>query len=177
MNEINLISGKKEEDQKSKHFLKILIIVSVICILLTVASSVFVFYLKLGSPLPALKEKENTLLSQLSSSKDKIAKLEVLNDRLTNVDNIVSKRRNYNKLIDDISKNQSGNLRINSLRVGKKGVTLIVSSSSLSSINNFLDNLLLMFQKKEFFSEIVLNNVSSDLENRTYSISVDATLL
>lgn len=182
MNEINLISKKREAILRSKGIVKIFRAAAMVSLFLVFISSVGIFLLKLNSPLPALKREETALLSSLSSLKQRMAKFIILNDRLKNISSILSKRSDFDKKLDALVKidDLTGtlqNIRITSLDMGKKNISVTISSESLYSINVFIDNLVAMSSNKQVFKIITLENVTADQKSGRYFSSIDIQFL
>lgn len=177
MNEINLISKKKEDLLRKKKIINGLRIISVVFLSLIVLSSIVVFFLRFTSPLDSLKKEESKLLTEISSSKQKMAKLLVASEKLKSISEIISQRPNFDKTIDTVLKEAPQNLQVSSLTIDKKNVVLTVSSQSLFSINTFMDNLINLYLNKKIFEKITLNNLSADQVLGKYSLTIEGNLL
>lgn len=176
MTDINLLSGQKEKLLESKRAVKLFRIISVGCLLFVLVLSVGIFFIKTSSPLSSLQNQEKMFLSEFDSSKQKVAKLYVLSDRLKNIDGILSKRSNFDKTIDALIKQSPEGLQIDSLSLSKKTVLMTIYSSSLNSINTFIDNLMVLTRDKKLFKKITLENLSTDMKATRYSFSIKADL-
>lgn len=176
MSEINLVSKQKERITKLKKRVKLLRIIAFFCLIFVFTSSIFVFFIKLSSPLLSLQNQEKTLSANIDSSKQKIAKLFIVNDRLQNIESLLSKRANFNGTINAIVQQKPVDLSMTSLTVNKKNVSIKASSMSLTAINNFMDSLVVFAADKKMFNKITLENLSIDTEANQYVFSIKADL-
>lgn len=177
MSEINLLFKKRVEDLESKKILRILRLASIISLVLVCVFSVGIFFIKISSPLPSLKEEERRLLANLSSSKQEVAKIAILNDRLETMSGILSQRLDFDGLVNSLEVQVPSSIRIKALTVNKTTVSFIVSSSSLNSLNILIENLAIMVSNKKMFGAITLKELTADPSLDEYSFSVDASLL
>lgn len=177
MSEINLISKKRAEDLGSKKILGLLRLASITSLVLTSVFSVGIFFIKINSPLPSLKEEEKRLLTNLSSSKQQVAKIAILTDRLKTISGILSQRLDFDGLVNSLEAQAPQNIAIKAVTVDKKTVSFEVSSPSLNSLNILIENLAIMVSNKKMFGKITLRELTADPSLGEYAFSIDADLL
>lgn len=177
MSEINLLLKKRVEDSGSKKPLKILRFISISSLVLTLVFSVVIFFIKINSPLPSLKEEEKRLLATLSSKKQQVAKIAILTDRLKTISGILSQRLDFDGFVNSLEAQALSNIAIKAVTVDKKTVSFRVSSPSLNSLNILIENLAIMVSNKKTFGKIILKELTADPALDEYSFSVDADLL
>lgn len=177
MNDINLLLQKKELHAVSKKVLKILRIISFISLTAIFFLALILFLVKLKSPLPKIQAEENALLSQISASKEKAARLFVVHNRLSNVATLLRNKKKYDNIIQVIVQDTPKDVVIEAFSIDKSDVKISVSSSSLSSLNAFLNSLVARVYKKEIFQTITLQSLSLDEKTGTYFTSLQGRLL
>ncbi|MBI2074543.1 MAG: PilN domain-containing protein [Candidatus Levybacteria bacterium] len=177
MSEINLLPQKRYDPAKSRNIFLIFRIISFTLLILLFISSMVIFFIKLQSPLNSLKAEENMIIANIDSMKEKSIRNFIIHDRLLNISKVISQRTSYNVLVNQIVQNTPVSVSINSFSLDKKAVLLTISSSSLSSISTFLDNMVDLTIKKKFFSKITLSSLSLDGRNGKYFLSIEGTLL
>lgn len=178
MNEdINLVPGKRKIALEQKKLVARLRLFSIILLALTVFSSVLLFFLKLQSTLPSLQREKNMLLTNLTLLSQKSAKLLLMKNRLNEVAIIEKKRQRLDELIGSVLEGVPVGVSLGSLNIDKKTVLITASSSSLSSVNIFLDRLVDKVVKGKIFSKITLDGLSVDSKANRYIIALTLELL
>lgn len=176
MNEINLLRPKKEERRGLKNAQNILRILSLVLLFLTFLSSIILFLLKLNSPLLSTKKEEENILLRLSPLKSKMAQFFIIEERLTNISEIIVKRPNWEKIIETLEKKKPQEVSIDNLSMDKKDLSLSVSSYSLLLLDKFLNNLIEITGDKKVFSNLTLNSTTLDKKSGKYTFSIAANL-
>lgn len=175
--EVNLISSRRKEESLSfRHATKIKRISYVmlgICVLISIA----LFGLNSTSELGSLTSKESTLSQTLLSSKKKIIKIGLIRDRLSSISSLGNSQSSYNDVITSVSHALTSDSSFDSFELTKKNLTIIVSSSSLLSINSFLDFVIEKLNKKELFQKVTVSSLIGDIQTGKYILNMDITLL
>lgn len=178
MNEdINLVPGKRKIALEQKKLVLRLRLFSIILLVITVFSSVLLFFLKLQSPLPSLQREKNVLLTNLTLLSQKSAKLLLLKNRLNEVAIIEKKRQRLDELIGSVLEGVPQDVSLNSFSIDKKSVSITAASNSLSSINIFTDRLVDKAMKGKNFNKITLDGLSLDSKTNRYIIALTLELL
>lgn len=180
MKEINLLQRKKDDLAKSQKIIQILRTTSIIILFLTSLSSVALFILNSQSPIPSLKEEEKKILKQFSTVDGKIAKILIVQDRIGTVNTIINSRKKENQdnyhLIELIMQKVPQGVNINSLSFDKEQINLSVSTSSLNSVDTFLENLTKLVNGKRDFKKAVLKGLSFNGNANKYGFSLEIIL-
>jgi len=175
-NGINLIATKNRSFlDPLLNRIKVLRLIAVTLLFIVSVASMILFILITLSPLPALKRQEQTSLAALAAYHTDIARLIILNERATSIAGILGKRTDYNTVIDALRTKLTGDSSIISLQLGKKNVSVTVSSSSLVNINNFLNGIVSDTGVKKTFLHSTLNNLSLDKTRGVYLLVLDLT--
>lgn len=177
MNDINLLPEKQASSGKTRRILRIFKGASIIFLGLLTLCAFVVFILKLQSPLPALKNEENALVTELDKSKEKTAKFFLLHNRLQNVQEILAKREDYSANMSEIFKRMPEGIFVDSLSITKSEILFTVSSSSLFSLDTFINDLVDATINKEIFQKITLKSLSLNQKTGKYFLSLEGLIL
>ena len=175
---INLL-GEKKQKPLSPVLRKIEVLrVVAIGLLFTVSSaSVILFLLIFLSPLPALQQKEKEALSAIAQYHNDIGKMQLIDDRLKSSAIIIKKRNNFDEKLSTIYNVMPQDLSVTGLVMREKDVEITVSSSSLSSLEKFIENLTKDSEEKKNFSEVSLKSLVTDEKKRVFVLIVNLVVL
>lgn len=174
---INLISTKNDDLELKLKRLRIVRSIAVASLVLIVLMSVGVFILTLQVPLASIKKEEASTLNDISYLHDKAAKLYLANDRVSNINNIIAKRKNYSEVVNKIVGLMPSDLSIDSLTITDQAILLTVSSNSLQSINQFLNSYVDFGNKGKPIDSVSVDNLVVNTKTGRYSLSFKAQVL
>lgn len=126
------------------------------------------------SPLDSLKNEENTLLSTITGMHDKYTKMLLLNQRVTEISQLLNTRPSYDKTIDSLLKQAPTSVSLQSVNINNGTMTAKVISSSLDDINTFLTNV--QTNDKTKFKKIVITDVDLIQDQAVYACTLTVTL-
>lgn len=169
--DINLVSTGKGDQGKEKKLQKIRII-STGFILVIGLLSVLVFILNISSPLGKIKQQEDSILSQITAQQDRAAKLAIINERITTVSKIYKQRPDYNYILNLILTKKTDNTKLVGMDLGESSVTVSLSSSSLLTLNNFLNSIIDSSKKSEKINSVFLDSLSVSQTSSSYTMAV-----
>lgn len=170
---INLLGIKKKE--AARPLLKKLIVMrlsAMIILFLTAAFSVILFMLIALSPLPQLRKQEALAINTLSQSKDDVAKLVILNERMNAVEVLLTKRNDYDQLLSKIQSYSPSGLQITGFSFSTEGISVTVGSNSLKQIDAFMNGLVNAVQQKQNFSHVTVSNLALDSLKDQFSLTL-----
>ena len=179
MNEgINLLApnGKNATVSAVKHMDWMRVVAGSLLFLVS-ASSVILFIMVALSPLPALLKQEQSLRSTLSASDAQIVKLGLVNERTVAISTILKQRVSLDQTISLIESKLEKNVQIIAIRADHNTITVTLESSSLTSLDTFLNGMISYVQEKKGFSQITLNDLMQDDVTNEYSMTVTMILL
>jgi hypothetical protein len=160
---INLLGIKKKE--AARPLLKKLILMRLAAIgilFLTGAFSIILFMLIALSPLPQLQKQEALEMNTLSQSKDDVAKLSVLNERMSSLSILLAKRTTYDQLLSKVQTYSPSGVTITAFSLSSDEINITVGSDSLKQLDILINNLVTAVQQKKDFSHISVANLSLD---------------
>jgi len=175
---INLL-GKKIQTPitKATEKLRILRTVAISLLFIVSASSVIIFLLIALSPLPSLQKKEKNALKVLSAHHADMAKLEVTKERLSISSAIINKRNDFSVSLQKIIEKMPAGISINAIKMKDKNVSITALSSSLSSLETFLDNLTKASDQKKDFASVAIKEYSALSGQSTFTLKIDLIIL
>lgn len=172
--DINLV---RRESETSKKRVKILRIISIILAGFVVIISIVLFIINKGSSLDSIKIQQNAVLTNLTFLNEKGAKLNLLSDRLRNIERIVGIRKNYIKSVTSIIDELPSDAQASSIALDKDGILLTVSSNSLLSINKFLNSVIAISEEKHLIKDLTIESLTVGTTGIKYSLSLKAKFL
>lgn len=175
--EINLLSPAQIDRTKSSGVLRVLRIAAISCLFALLGISVILFFLSRELSPVAIKNKENEVLRSLSLLHKREAKLAVINDRIKGIPGLIEGRPGFDLLINSILQKIPEGVSINSMAFDKDKVILTVSSSSLLSINNLMNNLIEMASNRKIIKDVTVDSLTADVKGGRYSLSIKGDTL
>ncbi len=176
-NDINLVSSQESTSLNEKKRLKMIRVTAVVSLTVVALSSILIFILYSSLSLSSIKKDQDSTLNSISFLHKKSAELAIINNRLTDITNILQKRKNYTNAIATIRQQMPAGVSTTDLEINKDNVVLIVSSNSLQSIDTFLNNVISLSQKQKVVSKIFIESLTVNEKSGSYSLSLSATLL
>ena len=174
--DINLVSGNANALDKGTKTLMRHKLIGTFAIIGVVIIAILLFLLsRLFSPDSIIKQ-QNQVTASISLQQSKQAKLVALTQRLNDISSLLKKRTNYDVVLSNILAQSPSGISIVSVSVDKKKISVIVNSSSLLSLNDFIEMLKGMVEKKQFLKNVTINNLG--LNGRAgYVLTADIDLL
>lgn len=172
---INLLSHIDKDSEKQKRVIKIFNIIAVVILVFVGLSAIIVFFLNRQFSLSSLKTKQKEVAQKIAVMHKKEAKLIVINNRLKTISEILAKRPNFYKIINDVLEKVPPEVSIDKLTIDNNKISLSASSNSLLFVNNLIDNLTVLAKKKEITS-LILNSLSLNQKTLRYSVLLEGVL-
>jgi Tfp pilus assembly protein PilN len=174
MSSINLVSPKNEQLEKEQARLRMVKMLALVIMALVVVIAVLVFVVNLTLPINSIKHDENVTLANISSQHKKLVQYYLVEDRVNNLSNMVANRQKLPNTVDALLAAIPQELSVVSMQVDAKSVSLIVSGDSLVPMNTFIDDITALGGQKNVLKNVVVQQLSLDVKNSRYSISVQA---
>lgn len=173
--DINLIAQRKRGVIKNKKITKFFRLSSAFFLFAIAFLSIVIFILKSTSPIGSLQKEEELAFSQISAQSQKVVKLLLLQGRLREISSILEKRPKFDETMSLITKEMPENVSVVSFAVDKKKLTGTFVSTSLSSLNTFIDGILNK-QNKDIFKRVMLDSLALDQKTGRYFLSLDVEM-
>jgi hypothetical protein len=169
--EINLLPGKTKQTSsllKKRETLRIIAIGSLFAVSFL---SIILFMLIALSPLPSLRQREKDEGKRLSFFNDMIVKILLTNDRLTQIKHIFQTRPVYSQPIDVVRKLIPPNAAIEEIHLDNKIVSITISSTSLSPLDEFIRALVSYNTSSRLFRKITLVSLLQNFDKGKYMLT------
>ncbi len=176
-NDINLVGNQQQESLKEKKRLKTVRIAAVVSLIVISLMSLIIFILYSSLSLGSIKNDQNSTLNSISYLHSKAAQLAIVNNRLVDISNVLSKRKNYTNSINILKQQMPPGVTTSQLSISNGNVTFVVSSQSLDSLNTFLNNIISLAQKQQTIDKIYIESLVINTKTGSYSLSIKASLL
>ena len=173
--DINFLTIKNIQKKKARKGLRNVRVAAILSLILVVLLSAALFYLNRKIYPQSLKNERDSLLKGLSVLHNREAKLAISSNRIENISELLNKRVDYSKIVSKFFEKKPSQINIDSLRIDKKTILLTISSNSLEPINEFIDGLIELGQKKEI-TVLLLDSLSLSEASGTYSVSFTVNL-
>lgn len=167
---LNLLRSRKKDRQEGP--LRLIRFLSYGSLFIILISSIALFFLKINLGISDLKKQERSISNSLSLMSGKIVKFIMLKNRMTESTAILDNRTDFSEIIDEAVKDKPESLSVESFSLDKAGLLLNISSSSLTDLDLFLNNL----QKEPGFKKITLENFTLDEMAGSYKLSLKIAL-
>ncbi len=175
-NNINLVSPDINNLSKQAKILRRFKIIATVIVIGVGITSIALFLLnRIFSP-QAIIVQQDSVRASIAALQTKHAKILLLNQKLNDIFKILKSRTNYDLVLANILNQPGNDISVTSLSLNKKKISLVVSSFSLISINNFIDMLKGMVDKKQLLKNVTINNLSLN-GKFGYFLSLDIELL
>lgn len=139
--DINLVTNKDSSSQSKSKLNKFRTISYLLLFIVTVIS-IFMFILNIRYSLNSVVQKQQSVKNDLSIYNDNIVKLIFLNLRLQDIKSIYSGRTNYQETLDAYLSALPPDITIDNFKIINNEFTFTVNSSSLLSLNDYLNSVL-----------------------------------
>lgn len=173
---INLILPKDKEFVERQKKGKVLNATAVVFPILIGIVSLAVFLITQAINPTAIRRQQDETINEIAKLQDKKIKFFIVKDRLENIDGILKKRINFAENINNIlSKTVSGVSLVN-LDIDSKKVILTLSSLSLKSLDEFINSLIVMAERKEIIRSLKLDSLTFNEKENEYLVSLSSDL-
>lgn len=175
---INLLNPEKK-NVRTKAFLRLegLRLFAGSLLFLVSTASVILFILVAISPLPKLQQQQHSLELTLAESKKDIAKLAYVNERSASIKTILTRRQSLETTLGLIESKLPSGARVTALRADKNIITVIVTSKSLQSLDEFLNGVTAFVASKTAFSQVTMTELTSDETDNVYAMTLSLVLI
>lgn len=157
--DINLISDNDLKNTQSDRVRK-LTAISFSILFFTAFFSFLIFILNLRFSANTIRQNQQELSNALSIYDDKATKILILNNRATDINSLLKTRKDFSLVLAKIVDEKPSNVEIENFRIERNNVDMTVTSPSLLSLNEFLNNLLITESDSVKFSNILLKSLN-----------------
>lgn len=173
--DINLASASGQTKEKTKK-LKNLKIGSLALLFLVGVLSVVIFLLNLSSPINSIKVQQDAVLASITASQEKAVKIAIVNERVSSILKIYKERSDYTEILDLALSSVTGGIRMSGLNIDKSSVAITVFSTSLLSLNNFLNSIIDSANQNSKVNSVSMESLSASDASGAYTMSIKINL-
>lgn len=174
---INLVKAQDKENLRRERKIFLLRTISLIFISFVGLVSIVLFILYLRISPEAIRREQSQVVQSIALQKNKLAKLNLLNDRLRGINQVLKERKDYTTTLNSILSQIPQEARAQVLSINKSNVSLTVTSASLLPLNKFLNNILELSENKKYIREMVIESLTIDSKTGSYSLSIKAKVI
>lgn len=173
---INLIQPADKEFLEHQKRIRAANIVAVAFPILVGAMSLIIFLITQAIDPVSIRKQQEEVISEISKLQDKKINLFILNNRLDNIAGFIKNRRDFSENINTLLSRMPENVIIQRLEMDDKDLTFTISSASLRAIDDLINTLIDMAEKKEIISSVVLDTLTFNENDISYSVSLKSEL-
>lgn len=157
--------------------LRIIRLIAISALFIVASFSIMLFLVITFSPLPRLKLEEERLIATLNSgeNREKMDKYYFINARLTDIDNLLSKRPEIVSSYELIESIFTPSMRINFLDISETATTFSVSSPNLAEVEEAVVTLSEEAKNDNDISSLTLSSIAYDAKENMYEMTVTIT--
>lgn len=171
---INLLAPSQLVKVKEVRIVRLLKLAAIISVCFVGLSSIAIFIILLQISPTSIKKEEIKVLASISAEKQKEGKIILINNKMQDIQDIIDKRADYEKLVETIMANIPEKSEISTLSISESKLSFTVQSKSVSSLNKLVDNFLGMAIKKNIIKNLTIDSITLDPKNGNYTISIAA---
>ena len=170
--DINLIIDRRDRVKQEKIFKKVQL-VTYCALFLVMAVSAALFILNVGSPFESLVAQKNELQSRLAPLLVKEKKYIFVQNRIQDIEKIVTGRIDYDKLITLVRAQIPDGITIKELNIkNDDSISLHVSSLSLIPLSEMFDNFTKLGETDKRFKKIQIQELSLNIKQGGYNATM-----
>lgn len=173
---INLLLKQDDESLKQQKKVKLSNFIAVIFLIVTGMTSLIVFLLIQLTDVSSIKKKHLDVAGKISDAQDKQARLFILNDRISNILEILDKRHDLSSVMSSILAKTPNNILVENMEIDYNVISMTVHSNSLFTIGEFINNLTDMVRKKDKINSLTLNSLVFDENKNSYTASIKSEM-
>lgn len=172
--DINLVSSKTFQLEKELKRFKTLKLAAIGSLSLVALVSVLLFILTITTPVSSVKKDQEQTLSNISSLNEKLVKYSLINDRLSNISDILKTRKDYANISALMLDKLPVDLAVESLVIEDKTLSLTVSGTSLTLIDSFIKEIVVLGDKETVIKNLVIQSLTTNADSGKYSLALIA---
>ena len=176
-NNINLISNQNVGLEKELKRLKRVRITSIICLIVVFLMSILIFVLNFTLPLDSVKKDQSVTVANIVLFHKKLITYSLISDRVKNISSVISQRKNYTSQLSQILDKLPAGVSMDGLQIDTDKITFSVSSTSLTSINQFIDSMIGFNSQGKVINNLVMQGLSLDTTSGKYDLNMQANIL
>lgn len=172
---INLLIPEKHDTLLAKR-ISLLRTLSLSVLVFIVIAAVTLFFLILSSSLPDLRQQEAATSQKLRGLQSISQKYFIVRERLGVISTILQERTDFEQYITTIQENLPSGVTITEIRSKDNSLAITASSSSLLSLNAFIEAMYQLKRESKLFSAITLSQLTFSEDQGNYAVTISSTM-
>jgi len=174
--DINLLIKEDVKLLKHKKRVKMFraVVLGSLVMVLMISGAIYTLNQRFSSS--SIKKDQDSFLNQILNFRKKEAKLTIVNNRINNISNVLDKRIDSYRIVSTLLGKVPDGISVDNLEFSEKTIVINVSSETLRPIDDFINNLIDMAERKEIINALILNSLDVS-EVGEYSVSINAGLI
>ena len=173
---VNLVLPKDKKSLEQQKRLIIVRIAAIVSPMVVGIISLIIFLVTQAVNPVSLKKQQEETINKITKLQDTKIKLFIVNDRLDKINELLEKRRNFSDDINILLSKTPNEVFFENLEFDNLALLLTVYSASLRGIDEFINNLIDMAEKKEVILSLVIDTLTFDKDKNNYSVSLKSKL-
>ncbi len=124
----------------------------------------------------SIKKQQEEVINEIAKFQDKKIKLFIINNRLDNIEGLLKNRRDLAENISTLLSKIPSTVTIRNLKIDNKEIILTVSSTTLGAIDELINNLIGMAEKKEIIRSVSLDTLTFGEDGNNYLVSLKSDI-
>lgn len=171
MSDINLLPNKNKRSVRLHKIFGFLRVVSLSLFGVVCLATIVAIFMQVFSPLTSLKNRHESLLSELGGYNNRIAKYLLLQDRMQNIQAVLTGRTKFETTLAAVIKELPAEVSVKTLFIDDTQMTIVVVSQDLTQIDQFIKS---VTQKSpvEKSKRVTVHNVAYVNSGKNYTASL-----
>jgi len=174
--DINLLIKKDIKLLKQQKRVKAFRVLAIGLLVVILIFSIATFLLNKRLSSPVIGEEQESFLNQMAALKKKEVKLNIINNRISNISNLLGERTDIYKTLSTLLGKVPEGILVDSLELTQSTADIRASSYSLRPIDSLISNLIDMAKRKEIINMVKLNSLDADSAEGKYAVSISLGL-
>lgn len=176
MNEINLIQVKNGK-LRQKQVLSFFRLTSMLLLFLVAISAISIFFIRITSPLSKAKAQQIEALRNVESSKSRLSKQVLTENRLQALIPLLETRSTYDTSFRDVLEAIPKDVSIQTIVVKNTKLSLTAYTGNLTSVDDVFAHLADLTKNQKIFKNVTLTSFSINQSKKQFFFTIDGELL
>jgi Tfp pilus assembly protein PilN len=174
---INLLTKKEDASVKEKKRIKILRIIAGSCLGITALVIVILIFLYSQLKISSIKRDQESAIKTMSYLHEKSAKLNAVSDRVSMIEQVFKKRKDFRETITQLIKQLPVSVKVSGIDISGEQVSMRLYSNSLYDFKIFINRMEVLAGQRKIIKDLTVESLTLDAKNGRYNLSLDSSIL